>query len=394
MAANTELAARMAALGLTRLELAEQLNDVIEEFTGRRGDLSDRTIRRYLSGQTRWPQGRQRAALSAVFHRTPEELGFTPPSASAASKRNAHAVTQQIGGTEVQQLQDRFNVLVARDNRYGGGPDIEARAADLVEEALAFQRYGSVSRRVRSALYACAASFASSAMWAAIDSRRREAAEYHFTRASSLATVSGDQAIQFRIWSHAGSFYRHLGRPADALAANDVARGLPIARRDPMFAALGHARHAAIHGSMGNATGVRRALAHAHGALDRADASTRRPVWMTAVCDRAEIEELAVSAHLSLGDFPRAEAHAYRSLALLRPHMRRDRALVTARLACAQLGQGELELSLATAMTVSSGALAHHPRVAAVLNEFGARLKAMAPRSTHFRTWEEHQHPS
>ncbi len=67
-----------------------------------------------------------------------------------------------------------------------------------------------------------------------------------------------NQAIQCRIWSHAGSLYRHTQRPADALAANDVARSLPLPlplplpRSDPMFASRGHARHAAILGLTGN----------------------------------------------------------------------------------------------------------------------------------------------
>nr|WP_244420319.1 hypothetical protein [Streptomyces hygroscopicus] len=64
---------------------------------------------------------------------------------------------------------------------------------------------------------------------------------------------------------------------------------------------------------------------------NRADPHTHRPVWMTAVCDQAELAELALSAYLSLGDFERAGAQAHRSLTLLRPSMQRDRALVTAR---------------------------------------------------------------
>jgi hypothetical protein len=66
--------------------------------------------------------------------------------------------------------------------------------------------------------------------------------------AQELAEMSGDQAIKFRIWSHAGTMYRHPGRTADALAANDVARNMHITRRDPMFASLGLARQAAILG--------------------------------------------------------------------------------------------------------------------------------------------------
>ncbi|GAA0475696.1 hypothetical protein GCM10010361_45150 [Streptomyces olivaceiscleroticus] len=72
---------------------------------------------------------------------------------------------------------------------------------------------GSATQRVRSNLYATAASFRSSAMWAAIDGRRYHEAIGHMREAQTLAELSGDQAIKFRIWSHAGSLYRHMGPP-------------------------------------------------------------------------------------------------------------------------------------------------------------------------------------
>jgi hypothetical protein len=46
-------------------------------------------------------------------------------------------------------------------------------------------------------------------MWAAIDGRRFEAAKAHMREAQALAEMSGEHAIKFRIWSHAGTLYRH-----------------------------------------------------------------------------------------------------------------------------------------------------------------------------------------
>jgi hypothetical protein len=117
---------------------------------------------------------------------------------------------------------------------------------------------------------------------------RRSMPERDFDRAAGLATMSGDPAIQFRIWSHAGSLYRHMARPVDALAANDMARRLPIARRDPMFASLGHARHAAILKKTGDHRAVRSAVAHAEDALVRSEPSDQRPLWLKAFYDQAE----------------------------------------------------------------------------------------------------------
>lgn len=419
---NQKLMSRMDEAGFTQNELAEAVNAYLRAL-GHDGTVSDRTVRNWLTGKTRWPHSRQREALETVFNCRITELGFAPrgekdplPSgpmedrvlrrhfisasagialtAASATPAHGHSVQRRVGAGDVERLLSKFSALIMSDQQYGGRLTIETQASSLAAEALALQERGTASQRVRGALYACAASFTSSAMWAAIDGRRFDEAQTHFDRAASLAAMSGDSTIQFRIWSHAGSLYRHLGRPADALAANDVARGLPIARRDPLFASLGHARHAVICGLVGNATDVRRAIGHAREALDRADPHASRPVWMTAVRDQGEIEELALSAHLSLGNFERAEAHAHRSLVLLRPYMKRDRAIVTARLAHAQLGQGDIELAIGTAQSIPSGVFTRHPRVTRLLGDFGVRLHTAAPSSSFSRAWDEYAHDS
>ncbi|MCX5213490.1 hypothetical protein OG689_30200 [Kitasatospora sp. NBC_00240] len=322
---------------------------------------------------------RRRQFIAAVGGTT---LAMAAPSAG---------LPRRIGSGDIGQLNARFAKVIASDHQYGGRRSIESRAAALADEAMELQRHGTASQRVRSGLYACAASFMSSAMWAAIDGRRFAAAQQHLERAAGLAAMSGDAAIQFRIWSHAGSLYRHLGRPADALAANDVARNLPIARRDPLFASLGHARHAAIHGLTGDANAVRRSVGRAQDALDRADLEVTRPFWITAHYDQAELDSLALAASLSLGRYEDAEAHAHRSLALLRPHMQRSRAITSARLARAQLGQGDLEPAVATAMEIPPD-LSVHPRVAGMLDRFGASLRTVGSDSRAARIWTDYSH--
>lgn len=415
---NQILKARMAESGFTQAELAEAVNADLRA-AGYEGTVSDRTVRNWLTGKTRWPHYRQRAALEAVFNCPVTERGFAPRGAGssrtappedpvhrrrfvsasagvalAAATAPVHGAQPRVGAGDVQRLLSKFALVIASDHRYGGKLTIETQASALAGEAMALQARGTASQRVRAALYGCAASFTSSAMWAAIDGRRFDAAQRHFDRASSLAAMSGDPTIQFRIWSHAGSLYRHMARPADALAANDVARRLPIARCDPLFASLGHARHAAIHGLTGDARAVRQALGHAQAALQQADPGQQRPVWMTAFYDQAELENLALAAYLALGDYESAEAHAHRSLALLRPEMQRTRAITTARLAQAQLGQGDLEPAVATAMSIPSEPTGPHPRVTGMLQDFGNTLRLTAPNSPHTRTWDQDTHDS
>lgn len=314
--------------------------------------------------------------------------------AAAAAAAPGTAAPRRIGMSDVDRLQQRFAEIIASDHRHGGQLGIEERAAALADEALNLQNAGSATQRVRGNLYACAASFRSSAMWAAIDGRRYQDATGHMREAQTLAELSGDQAIKFRIWSHAGTLYRHLGRPADALAANDVARNLHITRRDPMFASLGLARQMAIHGVAQDRSGLRRALDQAGESMERAAPDTYRPVWLLAFYDRAELHSLAGSAYLSLGDHATAEYHAHRCLSALRPHMRRSRAITTSRLAHAQLAQGDADAATDTAMKVPVDAATQHARVARMLQEFGAALRATAPGSSTAQTWTEYTRDS
>lgn len=395
---------------LTQAELARLVNFEIQTLTGKPGTVSERTIHNWLTGVTSWPPGKIRAALGAVFGCTAEDLGFSPPGKARrpaptkeAVKRRAFitavsgtalaatalSAPRRVGTADIEQLNARFADLILNDHRHGGRVSIETHALALADEALALQERGTASQRVRSGLYACAAAFTSSAMWAAIDGRRFDAAQAHHQRASSLAAMSGDASIQFRIWSHAGSMYRHMGRPADGLAANNVARGLPIARRDPLFASLGHARHAAILGQTGDSNAVKRAIGRAQDSLDRADPAVSRPVWIAAHYDQAELDSLALAAHLALGGFEEAEARAHRSLSMLRPHMQRSRGIATARLARAQLGQGDLDHAISTAMSVPADQ-ASHPRVAGMLSRFGQNLHTLAGDSEHARLWGQY----
>lgn len=310
--------------------------------------------------------------------------------AAAAVAATPGTAPRRIGMSDVDRLQRRFAEIIASDHRHGGQLGIEQRAAALADETLNLQNSGTATQRVRSQLYACAASFRSSAMWAAIDGRRYTDAQRHMREAQSLAEMSGDQAIKFRIWSHTGTMYRHLGRPADALAANDVARGLHLTRRDPMFASLGLARQTAIHGLGQERSNARRAFDQAQEALDRADPEAPRPVWLLAFYDQAELHSLALSAYLALGDHPAAEAHAHQCLSALRPHMVRSRAIAMTRLAHAQLAQGDADAAVTTAMRIPTSAATHHARVSRMLQEFGAALRATAHGSPIVHTWTEH----
>ncbi|WP_399932233.1 XRE family transcriptional regulator [Streptomyces kanamyceticus] len=412
---NKALEAWMNEHGHSSNSLAKDANSALERLTGKPGRYDGRTVRDWRSGRVRWPNAATRRALEDVTGLSAVALGFAPrerPSPTAAPPQEdpmhrrtfvagsltavvaaatpAAAAPRTVGMSDVERLREKFASVIASDHRHGGQLKIEERAAALAEQALNLQNSGSATQRVRSHLYATAASFRSSAMWAAIDGRRFHEAMGHMREAQTLAELSGDQAIKFRIWSHAGTLYRHMGRPADALAANDVARNLYITRRDPLFASLGMARQMAIQGVAQDRRGLRRTFDQAQEAMGRADAKTFRPVWLLAFYDEAELHSLALSAHLAVGDWPTAEYHAHRCLAALRPHMRRSRAITTSRLAHAQLAQGHAETATRTAMSVPADAATQHARVSRMLQEFSAALRATAPGSDCTHTWTEH----
>lgn len=407
----------MTEHGYSSNSLADAVNRAVEQLTGHVGGLDGSSVRAWKAGRVTWPKSATRKALEVVTGLPAVALGFVPrgrPSptpassqqeepdmkrrtlvggiaaAAAAAATPGTASPRRIGMSDVNRLNKRFAEIIASDHRHGGQPGIEERAAVLADEALNLQNAGSATQRVRSSLYASGAAFRSSAMWAAIDGRRYDVAKVHMREAQALAEMSGDQAIKFRIWSHAGTMYRHMGRPADACAANDVARNLHLTRRDPLFASLGLARQGAIHGTAQNRTDTRRAFEQAQDAMLRADPADHRPVWLLAFYDQAELDSLALSAYLALGDHPTAEYHAHRCLASLRPHMVRSRAITTTRLAHALLAQGAAEAATATAMKVPADAATRHARVSRMLQEFGAALRATAPRSATVQTWTEH----
>ncbi|MFF4279408.1 XRE family transcriptional regulator [Streptomyces kronopolitis] len=415
---NATLEAWMAENGYSSNSLADAVNSAVGDLTGKVGGLDGSSVRDWKAGRVRWPKSVTRVALEKVTGLPAAALGFVPrgraPSSAlapppedpverrrfltagtalaAATVTASSGSSRRIGTSDVDRLQQRFAEIIASDHRHGGRLGIEQKSLALAGEALALQSSGSASQRVRAYVYACAAAFRSSAMWAAIDGRRFGEAMLHMREAQALAELSADPAIKFRIWSHAGTLYRHMGRPMEAMAANDVARSLSITRRDPLFASLGLARQAAIHGVAGNATAARRSFARAQDAMDRADPRANRPVWMISFYDQAELDSLALTGYLALGDYETAEAHAHRCLAALRPHMQRSKAIATARLACAQLGQEDVGPAVATAMSVSRNAGAHHPRVARMLRSFHAKLRATAPNSPTTRMWNQYVH--
>ncbi|MFF4534121.1 hypothetical protein ACFY1P_33230 [Streptomyces sp. NPDC001407] len=409
MGENAILRKHMADLGLSRPELAREMNLVLKRLTGKQGTFSERTIHDLLT-RTRTPRSRTILALETVFNCPVADLGFAPPARQHQHdpedpmKRRSFFVAaplaaaaaagmpppcpkggpHRIGAADVARLEQLHDQAIDVDDQAGGTEATERRCAALAAEALEMQREGSASGRVRSRLYALAASLTDSAMWAAIDGRRTDAAQAHLHHAVTLASLSGDQAVQIRVWGHAAALYRQMGRYTDSTAAAEAARAVPLCRTDPFYASMTRARLSLHQAHTGSRTDVLRSLHQARKDLSRADHAERRPRW-TGFYDGAETELLALQAHTEMGCWQEAEARAHHTLALLRPSMVRNRALTTAYLAGAQIQQGEVQLAVTTAKSVPAAAV--HGRVAHLLGTFTTRLIATAPSSSHTQEW-------
>ncbi|WP_280273059.1 hypothetical protein [Nocardia wallacei] len=95
-----------------RREVAERVNAAYEQITGKPGAYDDETIRRLVSGTTRWPTTGYRRALEQTFQATAAELGlYNPRAARAKISQTGTGVEAALrwnwGGEEVDEVQRR-----------------------------------------------------------------------------------------------------------------------------------------------------------------------------------------------------------------------------------------------------------------------------------------------
>ncbi|MFF3356696.1 Tat pathway signal protein [Streptomyces sp. NPDC002917] len=406
---NQDLAAWLDSQEMKPPELAEELNDALLTLTGCRGKLTERTVFRWLSGENQWPQMKCRVVLEQVTGRSITELGFVRPqrntarpapqkdpvrrrafitvgTATVLAAAAASAARPTVGTSDVLKLRSELAALWCLDDTAGGSAELENRALDLVERTRGLQQNGSATQKTRSRLYALAAAFTATAMWAAFDSRRFTGAQTHLNEAIHLAGLSGDGQVQHQIWRYAAMLADQLGRYADSVAAAEAAMNTRVHRTDPLYASLSHARLALSAASAGDRLRAQRAVVRAVDAFGQADLARQRPASMD-FYTLGELHGLTGITHYRLGQGEMAEFHTHRCLAALRPEQNRNRAYYTAQTALSQLQQGEMELACATAERVLPEPGADTGRVSHLLGTFTANLNQRAPGAVITRAW-------
>ncbi|MET7784746.1 XRE family transcriptional regulator [Streptomyces mirabilis] len=410
MDGNERFISVMDERGMTQVELVDAINTCLI-CAGHEGTVSDRTVRHWRTGKTRWPHSRQRQALETVFGCTVEELGFSPPA------RRAHPATEpespvdrrnflnaatgttaamvvpfvgappQVGTSDVIRLRSGLDALMALDRNRGGHEGLERAALAGAAEALEKQKLGA-TQRIRQRLFSVSADYTATAAWSAIDARQMDRASQLLGRALYLAGMAKDPVAEMRVWNSYAMLAHHRDEYAEAVDAAYAAQGTAIARREPLYSSLAHARTAIGHSNLNNRQAALRSLGHAQEALGKAETAEPRPSWI-AFYGLSELTAITAIVRDRIGDSAEAEAASHKALGTIPKAFRRNRALATARLALAQLHQRDVDQACTTASTVFK-LMAGHPipgRIRSLLGDYYRDLITLAPDATIAREW-------
>ncbi|WP_369384124.1 hypothetical protein [Streptomyces sp. cg36] len=389
---NVALIRWMDDTGTRTRELTDAVNDAVRELTGRQGQVTERTVMKWRSGETRRPQSVQRAALRAVTGLTDQQLGFAVrrrnfiATAAAVSTVPLLGARPSVGTCDVIRLREGMDALTHLDQRRGGHAALERSALAGATEAVALQQKAA-SQTIRQRLFSVAANYTAAAAWSCIDARHNSRAQAHLNEALRLAGMAQDPIAQMRVWNSTAILAHQRGDAGEVIAAAHAAQATAITRRDPLFASLAHARTAIGHAQHGDRQAALRSLGHAEDALTRAQPQPR-PGWI-AFYGPAELHALTGLIRNQLADPANAEAAAHRALAALPAAYRRNRAMTTMDLATAQLHQGDVEQACTTTegvFTLMSGSPLPG-RLRVLLGDYYRELLTLAPSAQIAREW-------
>ncbi|MFI1508132.1 hypothetical protein [Streptomyces sp. NPDC020597] len=292
-----------------------------------------------------------------------------------------------VGTSDVIRLRSGLDALMALDAVRGGHEALERSALAGADEALEKVKRAA-SQRIRQRLYSVAANYTSTAAWAAIDGRQLGRAQSRLDRALYLAGMAKDPVVELRVWNSYAMLAHQRDDFADAVDAGYAAQATGIARRDPFYGSLAHARTAVAHATLGDRQAAIRSLGYAQEALAKATEDEARPSWVS-FYGVAELDAMMAITRDRIGDFAEAEAASHRALSGIPKHFKRNRALATARLALTQVHQRDVDQgcrSASSAFELMSG----NPipgRMRSLLGDFYRDLITLAPNASAAREW-------
>lgn len=313
---------------------------------------------------------------------------LTSTTGTAASVVTAfHSAPTRVGTSDVLRLRSGLDALMALDDTRGGHEGLERAALAGAAEALEKQKLGA-SQRIRLRLFSVAADYTATAAWSALDARQSDRAYTLLGKALHLAGMAQDPIVELRIWNSYAMLAHQRGEHTEAVDSAQAAQATSVAKRDPFFASLAHARTAIGHSNLKDRQAAIRSLGYAQEALSKAETYVPRPSW-AAFYGPAELTAMTAIVRDRIGDAAESEAASHKALATIPEHFRRNRALATTRLALAQLHQGDVDQACGTASSVFT-LMADSPipgRMRSLLGDYYRDLITLAPDATVAQEW-------
>ncbi|MCF3181755.1 XRE family transcriptional regulator [Streptomyces polychromogenes] len=254
----------------------------------------------------------------------------------------------RLGRADADRFQWEYADLLRDDSRIGGAWRIENRGVELAARILSSLAAGGASERLQRRMYRLASDVTCLAAFGAIDAGAPQRARGHLDKALTFAGLARDGESMYRVWDHLMLASSQRENHAEAAAGAEVMKRSSLARRDPLYASLGHIRHANALVRLHQPADSLRALHLAENAFERSRAVDQQTTAWIAFYTRAEFDAQASYVWTALGDHERAESCLHRTLAAIPDDMVRNKALYTAHLSLAQARQGEVELACAT----------------------------------------------
>ncbi|MBB5913183.1 tetratricopeptide (TPR) repeat protein [Nocardia transvalensis] len=427
---NRQIARLIEQRHWKRWEVVDRVNAAYEQITGKPGAYSEESIRRLVSGVTRWPTEAYRRALEQTFGATTAELGlYNPRAARVKPSQTGTGVDAALrwnwGGEEVDEMQRRelmraIAVLtaavpaitavlsadevertiraIAAPRRVDGGvlDNIEAMLNqariqdDLlgpqaaigttltqsnVAEALLAGSTGALGYRLKS----LRSKIATSAGWQLFDLGRTDTAAEHFEKARDIADEIGDDAAGAMAMAEWSAMTEEIGKPS--VAADQAAAAEIRATRsgDPLLRAHTAGISALAQAKAGHAMDTRAAL----GRADSFDITeSRTPEQSLAYfCTPGHIARMRAKSLHQIGDLGAAIEAAEESLRL---QAVRDRAASHILLGTIYVDAGNLDAALDEILLGAEAA--NSARVSGQLQNARTLIHVRAPGSEVART--------
>ncbi len=295
----------------------------------------------------------------------------------------------RLGQADAARFHHEYTELLRDDARIGGARRIENTAVELAARVQSSLAGGGAADRIRRQMYRLASDVTCLAAFGAIDASAPQRARTHLDKALTLAGLARDGESMYRVWDHLMLTSSQRENHAEAAAGAEVMKRSSVARRDPLYASLGHMRHANALARLHQPAESLRALNLAEKAFGRAGGG--QPSAWVAFYSRSEFDVLSSYVWTALGEHERAESCLHRTLAAIPDGMVRNKALYTAHLSLCQARQGEAELACATGRRAYGMLLpaSGSQRTANTLARTRQVIEAMGTKTPEVMSWIE-----